>query len=1738
MWGLKIFPFLFAAIFASGCNVLGEGAKLDENFLGFEESNQASNLSWMEGSLVNSLALTASWSLSPLPNISSQRIVYYLDGICNIPEGLEVTLSSTDISHSFPNATDGNTYSFKVITTDDQAVEYESACSNSASIDMTAPSVLQVYSDAADGTYTIGEKINILVEFSEDVNVTGTPQITMDTGAVVNYTGKSAGNILKFEYTVAATENSAALDYAGTGSLALNTGSINDLAGNPAVLTLALPTAANSISDDQTIVVDTNIPSIISVSSASVDGSYGVGSVISIDIVFSENVIVTGTPQLTLNSTAVVDYTSGTGTSTLTFQYTVQAGEDSALLDYVDANSLALNSGTLKNGGGADFLLTLPTPGAVSSISDNQSIAIDTTPAYVAQVYSDKPDGYYIAGEVINIYVEFNEDVNVTGTPQIALDSAASVDFAANSTTNILKFIYTVGVGESSLDLEYVATNSLTLNGGTINDLAGNASDLTLAAPNSLNSISDNQAIVIDTQAPVITNIQSTTPGDGNYNEADVIDIIVTFDSAISSTTSTLTLDNAAIASLVSAVSNSTTATYRYTVGAGDTSADLNVAGFTVNDAVDIAGNAVDPTLPAGGAGAGNLSTNNNIEIDTTPSTITNITSVTPGDGIYTIGEVIDIVVTFDTPVTTSTSTIDLDTVAGVALKAPVVSSTTATYEYTVLATEDSLDLDVITFNVNDAMDDAGNPLDATLPSGGVGNDNLAVNNDIIIDTTMPTVTSVTSIETDGTYTIGAALEIKVVFSEDITVSGTPTLTLETGASDQVATFTRVDNSNEAVFTYTVVAGDESPDLDYVGTGSLLLAGGTIKDAAMNGADLNLALPGTTGSLSDSKNIVISTTATTITNIESTTPGDGYYKAGDYIEIIVTFSSPIDTSTSTLTLDNSAVVSLVAGVTASTTATYGYTVTAGEDTSMLDVTLFNVGDSVDSLSNAVDATLPTGGLGNDNLGVNNAIVIDTTAPTVPAMDRITGSIHKDAAVVTFSGSTDLYLDNYYYTLDGSTPTCGSTAGASATVNPNVHGTATVVNVIACDFALNESPVETITLHNIIPTIGGYYDNAPAWGDWIVDENDKASAICPGSGTCHHGGAVRGVSIDGITACSDLTLVDDQAIFDWVCDDTSGTAVFKGKFQQGKKINNLIADPTSWVPLILTLSGSTILDTGNNIVSDPLVTYFPNTLTPLPASTSTPTSLSVQGTIYVIDAPMSSAGHSIDASSISILSIGGPQQITKDVSLTGSNCNHANGGTASPDSQCMLIARSVKHLYIDVDIDGSDGTNWVDDIVNFNDVSHSIIERGIYKNALQTGLYMANTQQSAVINVKIKNVHDSPAGITSSTFGDGLHIVSATNDNFFINVSVDTASESGIRINSSSGNRFINLSANHNGDIGLWLENLANNNYFSNVQMSQNFRAPYGMAMQLVNSVDNVFVGLNGVANECGINGDSSNGNLLMNMNLSNNTTEAILFDGTTPSFNSIVSTTATNNYHGLHISFGDNNNVHDFVASNNEYNIQLDANASPNTFSGVLKLGNAGTNDCWTDANTGLNDTDCANTNASTAALTLGVSNASEFMGLAGSPNAYGAIVNWVLPVEFHHWGATGGAFPDPAHIGPSMSGTLEQWDWRLSSGSANLLNANPIPSGNDTFVHTFSDGVTTIEHLLYAREIHPLEGIPITKVGNGNFLCESNESCLLYPNIGAYQGHGNIIQDPGSDITTGTISNVEMWKYDTNGAP
>src|SRR5439155_263454 len=153
-----------------------------------------------------------------------------------------------------------------------------------------------------------------------------------------------------------------------------------------------------------------------------------------------------------------------------------------------------------------------------------------------------------------------------------------------------------------------------------------------------------------------------------------------------------------------------------------------------------------------------------------------------------------------------------------------------------------------------------------TLPTPGNAG-SLGNTSALVVDTTVPTVVSVDSTTADGAYKAGQTIDVRVNFSEAVTVTGTPQLTLETGSTDRVVDYASGSGSSALIFQYTIQAGDTSNDLDYQATTALALNGGTIRDAAANNATLTLAAPGAAGSLAATSAFSIDTTTPTVGSV-------------------------------------------------------------------------------------------------------------------------------------------------------------------------------------------------------------------------------------------------------------------------------------------------------------------------------------------------------------------------------------------------------------------------------------------------------------------------------------------------------------------------------------------------------------------------------------------------------------------------------------------------------------------------------------------------------------------------------------------------------------------------------------------------------------------------------------------------------------------------------------------------------
>ncbi|HEX2995513.1 MAG TPA: lamin tail domain-containing protein [Anaerolineales bacterium] len=186
-------------------------------------------------------------------------------------------------------------------------------------------------------------------------------------------------------------------------------------------------------------------------------------------------------------------------------------------------------------------------------------------------------------------------------------------------------------------------------------------------------------------------------------------------------------------------------------------------------------------------------------------------------------------------------------------------------------------------------VDTDNNAADFTLNSGSSNPQNMS---------SLPIAClGVTAVDApDGTYTAPATVNITVTFSSAVTVAGTPTLLLETGVTDERATYQSGSGTNTLTFLYTVQSTDANGHLDYVATDSLALNGGTIRGPFGN-ALLTLPAPGAAGSLGANSNIIIkNTTAPSLVSFRRQSPTASVTNS-DTLTFRATFSEPLDPAT-------------------------------------------------------------------------------------------------------------------------------------------------------------------------------------------------------------------------------------------------------------------------------------------------------------------------------------------------------------------------------------------------------------------------------------------------------------------------------------------------------------------------------------------------------------------------------------------------------------------------------------------------------------------------------------------------------------------------------------------------------------------------------------------------------------------------------------------------------------------------
>lgn len=347
------------------------------------------------------------------------------------------------------------------------------------------------------------------------------------------------------------------------------------------------------------------------------------GGQVHVVVTMNEPVVVNvnnGIPQIALNTGgfATYDPNANNTTTALVFTYTVGNTDAEERVDYA-SSALSLNGGTIVaasdvNAGLVDTTL----PGSVGNNAIyNAYWVVDRTRPVVATITSDAVSGkVYGLNATLHLTLGYTngpsgavEPVTVTlgnnGAVVLALNSGGSAQYDPTTQT----FVYKVAsIGELTPVGVGLQIDGVSLYGSaTIQDAAGNDADLSTNLP-----ITVAPGFVIDgsldTQAPTVSFITSSTKASDPCGVGTTFDLVVTFDEPVFIDTTgglpTLKLNAAvsggtpATATYVAGVNDTTSTTtlkFTYTVAANEVASTLTVTAINLPGSTTITDLSISP---------------------------------------------------------------------------------------------------------------------------------------------------------------------------------------------------------------------------------------------------------------------------------------------------------------------------------------------------------------------------------------------------------------------------------------------------------------------------------------------------------------------------------------------------------------------------------------------------------------------------------------------------------------------------------------------------------------------------------------------------------------------------------------------------------------------------------------------------------------------------------------------------------------------------------------------------------------------------------------------------------------------------------------------------------------------------------------------------------------------------------------------------------------------------------------
>ena len=244
-----------------------------------------------------------------------------------------------------------------------------------------------------------GETLTFTVTMSETVTVTGggTPTITFNLNGqpvTASYLSGSGTNTLVFGGAAALVPATGDGNTISVTSINLNGATVTGQSSNQGWLTTAVEQTYTGYT------VDNTKPSVSSLTlvTASTNAPLNYGDMLTAIVTMSEVVTVIGMPQLALNigNTMVqANYAAGSGSSRLTFIYTLAGSLFDSNGISIGANALSLNSGAIQDTAGHSMTLT------TRAISDLAAFAVDTVNVRLSAIAAGR-GGFAMTGEADN----------------------------------------------------------------------------------------------------------------------------------------------------------------------------------------------------------------------------------------------------------------------------------------------------------------------------------------------------------------------------------------------------------------------------------------------------------------------------------------------------------------------------------------------------------------------------------------------------------------------------------------------------------------------------------------------------------------------------------------------------------------------------------------------------------------------------------------------------------------------------------------------------------------------------------------------------------------------------------------------------------------------------------------------------------------------------------------------------------------------------------------------------------------------------------------------------------------------------------------------------------------------------------------------------------------------------------------------------------------------------------------